>query len=134
MDDNSLLFYSKHILLPQIDYEGQLKLNNAKVAIVGAGGLGCAAAMYLAVSGVGQIHLIDHDVVEQSNLSRQILYTNEDLGKSKVIAARNKLLAHNYHIEVIAHAEKFTKDNADIFFDKSKVDLILDCSDNFSTR
>lgn len=134
MDDDALLYYSKQILLPQVGYSGQVKLNNARVAVIGLGGLGCSVALYLTLSGVGTLHLVDHDVVELSNLSRQILYTEENLSQLKVEAARDELLRHNPKIEVITYPSKITTANASSLLNTGQVDLVLDCTDNFATR
>jgi adenylyltransferase/sulfurtransferase len=124
--------YSRHLILEEIGLEGQLKLKKATVLVIGAGGLGCPVLQYLSAAGVGCIGLIDDDVVEQSNLQRQILYTLKDIGKSKVESAAKRLQLLNPFIKFDAHKTRLTKDNALELFEK--YDLIVDGSDNFPTR
>lgn len=124
--------YDRHLLLPEIGLEGQLKLKSASVLVVGAGGLGCPALQYLASAGVGRIVICDDDKVELSNLQRQILHSTEDIGNNKAQNAREKLLALNPEIQVEAHELKLSAKNALNLV--SSVDVVLDASDNFSTR
>ncbi|GAA4272887.1 HesA/MoeB/ThiF family protein [Aquimarina gracilis] len=124
--------YHRQIILPEIGEEGQKKLNSSKVLVIGAGGLGCPALQYLAAAGVGTIGIIDFDVVEISNLHRQILYGDSSVGKNKALAAKNRLEDLNPTIHVNAYPEKLTPKNAITIF--SKYDIIVDGSDNFSTR
>lgn len=132
MDDQKLLRYNRQIMLPQIDIAGQQILLNAHVMIVGLGGLGSPAAMYLASAGVGHISLVDFDHVDLSNLQRQIVHSNHDIGRAKVESAHARLHALNPDISITCLAEKMTaetlKENLDT------VNVILDCSDNFETR
>lgn len=124
--------YSRHLLLEKVGKQGQLKLKQAKVVIIGAGGLSCPVLQYLAAAGVGTIGVVDDDIVEHSNLQRQILYTHEDIGKSKVAAAVNRLQGLNPFIQFNAHQTRLTKDNA---LDLLKpYDIIVDGTDNFPTR
>ncbi len=124
--------YSRHLILAGFGEEAQLKLKKAKVLVVGAGGLGCPALLYLTAAGVGTISIIDDDKVSESNLQRQILFNNEDVGKEKVFAAKEKLNAQNPFIKIETYSEKITKKNAlDIIKDH---DLVIDGSDNFATR
>ncbi len=132
MNDNQLLRYSRHILLPQIGYEGQEKLTHSHALIVGAGGLGCPAALYLAAGGVGTLTVCDFDAVDLSNLQRQILHTTATVGVNKAVSARNSLLAINPDVQI--HTVK-TKSSADEFAKLiTQADVVLDCSDNFATR
>ena len=124
--------YSRHILLPQIGGRGQQKLLASKVLVVGMGGLGCPASYYLAAAGVGTLGLVDKDVVDTSNLQRQILYSTKDLGRPKVECARERLQALNPDCKVIAYQESFTEENARDFV--SGYDVVIDGADNFPTR
>ncbi|MGI9169411.1 MAG: HesA/MoeB/ThiF family protein, partial [Caulobacteraceae bacterium] len=124
--------YARHLVLREIGGPGQQKLKAASVAIVGAGGLGCPAALYLAAAGVGRIVLIDPDTVSLSNLQRQILYGAEDIGAVKVTAAAARLRDINPHITVEPVAEPLTADNAAALI--AGADVALDGTDNFATR
>jgi adenylyltransferase/sulfurtransferase len=127
-----LIRYSRHFLLPEVGEDGQAKLLQAKVLMVGAGGLGCPAAYYLAAAGVGTLGVIDNDVVDISNLQRQILHTNDRVGMPKVESAQKTLQALNPDIKVIPYQAKLTSENIlDILQD---YDMILDGCDNFPTR
>jgi molybdopterin/thiamine biosynthesis adenylyltransferase/rhodanese-related sulfurtransferase len=124
--------YSRHILLREIGVEGQLKLLRSKVLIVGAGGLGSPCALYLAAAGVGAIGIIDHDVVDVSNLQRQIIHRTEDVGRPKVESAKEAIKRLNPDVEVITYSERLSKENGwEIFQD---YDLVIDGSDNFPTK
>ncbi|MGL4766636.1 MAG: HesA/MoeB/ThiF family protein [Formosimonas sp.] len=132
MNDNQLLRYARHIQLPEIDLHGQQAWLDAHALIIGAGGLGSAAAMYLAASGVGRISLVDDDVVELSNLQRQIIHTTPHLGQSKVNSARAMLHALNPEVQVLTHAQRA---DAPLLRELAPAaDVVLDCSDNFTTR
>ena len=124
--------YNRHIILPEIGQTGQEKLTNAKVLVVGAGGLGCPVLQYLAAAGIGTLGVIDFDVVEESNLQRQILFGTSSLGKNKAEAAKKRLEDLNNEISIIAYPEKLTYQNALELF--NQYDLIVDGSDNFETR
>lgn len=124
--------YSRHIKLTEIGVEGQAKLLAAKVLVIGAGGLGCPVLQYLTAAGVGTIGVIDYDVVEKSNLQRQILYGITDLGINKAVAAKNRLNNLNSDVQIIAIPEKLTVQNARTLF--KDYDIIVDGTDNFSTR
>ncbi len=124
--------YHRQILLPEIGEEGQQKIATAKVLVIGAGGLSCPVLQYLAAAGVGTLGIIDFDHVEASNLHRQILYGNSSLGKNKAVAAKERLSDLNPEITIEAYPEKLTPKNAISLF--SKYDIIVDGSDNFSTR
>lgn len=124
--------YSRHILLPKVGGKGQKKINNAKVLMVGAGGLGAPVGYYLAAAGVGKIGIVDGDQVELSNLQRQIVHSTEDLGKNKGVSARETLLALNPGIEVVTYQTRVTSENiSDILKD---YEIVVDGSDNFPTR
>jgi molybdopterin/thiamine biosynthesis adenylyltransferase/rhodanese-related sulfurtransferase len=124
--------YSRHLLLPQVGEAGQRRLRDARVLVLGAGGLGAPAAFYLAAAGVGHLRIADHDVVERSNLHRQIIHTDAGVGMPKVESARERLLALNPHIEVEAIQQRVTSDNIDGLM--RDVDVVLDGSDNFPLR
>lgn len=127
-----LIRYSRHILLPEFGKEGQLKLKNASVLVIGAGGLGSPVLLYLTAAGVGNIGIADFDEVDLSNLQRQILFSEDDIGVSKANAALLKLKALNPHISFNIHEEKITSKNAlEVIKD---YDIIADGSDNFPTR
>lgn len=124
--------YSRHIILPEVGGKGQKKICQSKVFITGAGGLGSPAAFYLAAAGVGTIGIIDHDVVDLSNLQRQILHSTRTLNRPKVESAKETLEALNPDVNIIPYREKLTSANImDIIKD---YDIILDGSDNFPTR
>lgn len=125
-------FYEKHLLLPDFGEEKQLMLRKSRVLIVGAGGLGCPVLQYLTAAGVGSIKVIDHDIVSKSNLHRQILYGVDDIGKYKVDVAKEKLSKQNPFVSIEVLKEKFSPENARNLV--SQVDVVVDCSDNFSTR
>ncbi|UOA09224.1 molybdopterin-synthase adenylyltransferase MoeB [Methylobacter sp. S3L5C] len=132
MNDNQLLRYSRQIMLPQVDIEGQQKLLAAKVLIVGAGGLGSPAAMYLAAAGIGNITIYDDDEVELSNLQRQIAHHTVDIGTDKVISTRETLNKLNPDVNVKAVKQRLTGEQLNR--EVKAADVVLDCSDNFSTR
>jgi len=124
--------YSRHLLLPEIGVEGQKKLKAAKVLIVGTGGLGAPLALYLAAAGVGTIGLVDYDVVDESNLQRQIIHSTKDVGRPKVASAKDRIKGINPLINVVTHNEMLTSKNAlELFAD---YDIIADGTDNFQTR
>lgn len=124
--------YDRQMILPEIGEEGQKKLLNAKVLIVGVGGLGSPIALYLAGAGVGCIGLLDDDVVSISNLQRQVLYSEKELGKSKAVCAAERLSALNSEIKVQSYSTRLTEDNAfDII---GEYDMVVDGCDNFATR
>ena len=124
--------YSRHLILPEINLEGQQKLKAARVLVVGAGGLGSPVLLYLAAAGVGQIGIIDFDVVDESNLHRQVLFTVNDVGQPKVEIAKKRLLQLNPHLDIKIYNSNFTKDNAlEIIKD---YEVVADGTDNFQTR
>ena len=124
--------YDRQIKLNEVGVSGQEKLRNARALIVGVGGLGCPAAQYLAGAGIGRIGLMDHDKVSITNLHRQILYDENDIGNSKALVAKEKLQRLNGEIELVAIEEALTIDNAEKLF--LQYDLILDGTDNFETK
>ncbi len=132
MNDQQLLRYSRQIMLPQVDIAGQQKLLGAKVLIVGAGGLGSPASMYLAAAGVGQITIYDDDRVDLTNLQRQIAHNTSDIGLDKVISTLNTLKNINPEVKVLARKARLQ----DEILEKevAVADVVLDCSDNFTTR
>ena len=132
MDDHQLLRYSRHILLPEIGIEGQQRLLDAKALIIGLGGLGSPAALYLAASGVGQLTLCDHDTVDFSNLQRQIIHRTASVGQPKVVSAQAALRDINPEVECIALPLR--ADEARLRDLVAQADVVLDCSDNFATR
>jgi molybdopterin/thiamine biosynthesis adenylyltransferase len=124
--------YSRHLLIPEVGEAGQLKLLNAKVLCIGAGALGSPVALYLAAAGVGTLGIADADVVDESNLQRQILHTTDRVGKPKTESAKITLNALNPEVKVIEHRVRVDRDNAIELF--KQYDVIVDGSDNFSTR
>lgn len=132
MDDQQLLRYSRHILLPEIGIEGQQKILEAHVLIVGAGGLGSPVALYLAASGVGTLTLCDNDTVDLTNLQRQILHRTSSVGSSKVESGQHTLSEINPEIKVIALNERLAAERLQQWV--AQVDVVVDCSDNFDTR
>lgn len=123
--------YARHICLSEVGLAGQEKLKKARVLLIGAGGIGSPAAYYLAAAGVGRIGIIDHDVVERSNLQRQILFSTEDIGKPKAEIAKLRIAALNPNTEVRAYAVRLTSENAHHLI--ADYDLVLDGSDNYFT-
>jgi molybdopterin/thiamine biosynthesis adenylyltransferase len=124
--------YARHIILPGIGGDGQRKLMEARVLVIGAGGLGSPAAMYLAAAGVGTIGLVDFDRVELSNLQRQLLHDTSDVGRSKVDSARDRLTELNPNVEVVGHDTLLSSENA--FDVLGGYDVVLDGTDNFPVR
>ena len=124
--------YSRHIIMGQVGSLGQRKLINAKVLIIGAGGLGSPSAVYLALAGVGTVGIVDFDVVEISNLQRQILHHNDDVGRPKVVSAQDSLHAYNPDVNVVVHETMLSSENAmDII---SQYDIVINGADNFPSR
>lgn len=132
MDDAQLLRYSRHILLNEIGVEGQQRWLDARVLVVGAGGLGSPAALYLAAAGVGRIVLADGDVVDLTNLQRQTLHVLERVGKAKALSAKAALAAVNPQVEVCPITARLHGEG--LAAAVAEVDVVLDCSDNFATR
>jgi len=132
LSDQELLRYSRQVLLAQIDIDGQLRLKHSKALIVGLGGLGSPVALYLAAAGVGELHLADFDTVDLTNLQRQVIHDSASVGMSKVDSAVQRLQAINPEITLVAHRQALDEDS--LASAVAAVDLVLDCSDNFTTR
>ncbi|AMG73115.1 HesA/MoeB/ThiF family protein [Sphingopyxis granuli] len=132
LSDAELDRYARQIIVPQFGGAGQAKLKDAHVALIGAGGIGCPAAAYLAAAGVGRLTIIDHDRVELSNLHRQPLFTNADIGAPKAECAARAARRINPHVEAVPMVERLGADNADALL--AGASLILDGCDNFATR
>ena len=129
---DEILRYQRHLTLPDFSYKAQLELKRAKVLVVGAGGLGCPVLQYLAAAGVGLLGIVDDDVVSHSNLQRQILFTEAEIGQQKAELAATKLKSINPHIRCVAHGVRLGLENAQQLI--GQYDVIVDCSDNFPTR
>lgn len=127
-----LIRYNRQMILPEIGIKGQEKIFSAKVLVVGAGGLGCPALLYLSAAGIGTIGIIDFDKVELHNLHRQILYSTEDVGKSKANTAAEKLKNQNPHTNILVFDEMLSETNAEKII--SQFNIVVDGSDNFLTR
>ncbi len=132
LDDDALLRYSRHILLPQIGIEGQARIANARALIVGAGGLGSPAALYLASAGIGTLVLADGDTVDLTNLQRQILHRTRSIGQPKVDSGTATLAEINPHCHVVPLRERLSGERLEA--EIAAADVILDCCDNFTTR
>ncbi len=132
LSHTEILRYSRHLVIPEISLEGQMKLKAASVLIAGTGGLGSSVSLYLAAAGIGHIGLVDYDTVEISNLQRQIIHGESTLGRPKVESARERMLDVNCDIKVEIYNEILTSENA--YRIAGPYDLILDCTDNFPTR
>src|SRR6202158_4006248 len=129
---DEVLRYSRHLILPEVGMEGQQKLKAAKVLCVGTGGLGSPLALYLAAAGIGTLGLVDFDVVDASNLQRQVIHSTKDVGRKKLDSAAEKMQAINPHVEVVKHEVALSSENAlDILKD---YDIVVDGTDNFPTR
>jgi sulfur-carrier protein adenylyltransferase/sulfurtransferase len=129
---DEVLRYSRHLIMPEVGLEGQLQLKQAKVLLIGAGGLGSPLALYLAAAGVGKLGVVDFDVVDFTNLQRQVLHGTEDVGRSKLASAAETIRSINPYVEVVPHETRLTSQNAlEIFED---YDVIADGTDNFATR
>ena len=129
---NEVKRYSRHLIIPDVGMTGQKRMKNARVLCVGAGGLGSPALLYLAAAGVGTLGVIDFDVVDESNLQRQIIHGQSDIGRPKALSARDSIKEINPYVNVIVHEEALTNDNVMEIF--SQYDLIVDGTDNFATR
>lgn len=136
LSDNELLRYARQILLDGWDIDAQIRLKSARIVIIGAGGLGCPASETLVRAGLGQVHLIDDDVIEASNLQRQTLFLPEDIDKPKALAAAEMLARINPLMKARGTVARLGEDNAYELLDMAigKPDLLLDCTDNFATR
>ncbi|HVQ14818.1 MAG TPA: ThiF family adenylyltransferase, partial [Vicinamibacterales bacterium] len=124
--------YSRHLIMPEMGMDGQRKLKTGSVLCIGAGGLGSPAAMYLAAAGIGRLGIVDFDVVDFSNLQRQLLHTTNDVGRTKLASAKDKIVALNPHVQVDTYEEALSSENAMRLF--KGYDVILDGTDNFPTR
>jgi adenylyltransferase/sulfurtransferase len=124
--------YSRHLIIPDVGMTGQKRLKNAKVLVVGAGGLGSPALLYLAAAGVGTLGIVDFDVVDESNLQRQIIHGQSDVGKPKALSAKESIEEANPFVEVVLHEERL--DSTNVFEIFGPYDLIVDGTDNFATR
>jgi len=132
LSNNEIARYSRHLILPEVGMEGQQKLKAAKVLCVGTGGLGAPLTYYLAAAGIGTLGLVDFDVVDESNLQRQIIHSTADVGRPKIDSAADKLQALNPHLKIVKHETMLTSENAlDIIKD---YDIVADGTDNFPTR
>jgi molybdopterin/thiamine biosynthesis adenylyltransferase/rhodanese-related sulfurtransferase len=132
LSKDEILRYSRHLIMPEVGMEGQLKLKQARVLCIGAGGLGAPLALYLAAAGVGTLGIVDFDVVDFTNLQRQVIHDTNDVGRPKLESARDTILDINPNVEVIPYETRLTSENAlDIFKD---FDLVADGTDNFPTR
>src|SRR5947207_4207321 len=125
--------YSRHLLIPEVGEQGQLKLLESKILLIGAGGLGSPASLYLAAAGVGRIGIVDADVVDESNLQRQIVHSTERLGEAKVESAKSTIEALNPDVQVVAYKERLTSENVERIL-ADGWDVIVDGADNFPTR
>lgn len=132
LSNEEILRYSRHLIMPEVGMQGQRKLKAASVLMIGTGGLGAPLGMYLAAAGVGRIGIVDFDVVEESNLQRQIIHGSRDLGRRKVESARDRMRDINPHIEIETHETRLTSQNALGLF--RNYDIIVDGTDNFPTR
>ena len=132
MNDNQLLRYSRHILLPQIEYAGQEKLTKSHALIVGVGGLGSPVALYLAASGVGKLTICDFDNVDLTNLQRQIIHTTQSVGINKAVSAQQTIYEINPEINVQTIQQKSSEAEFKVLAETA--DVVIDCSDNFATR
>jgi molybdopterin/thiamine biosynthesis adenylyltransferase/rhodanese-related sulfurtransferase len=125
--------YSRHLLIPEVGEEGQLKLLDSRVLLIGAGGLGSPASLYLAAAGVGKLGIVDADVVDASNLQRQVIHATDRLGEPKVLSAKRTIEALNPDVQVVPYEERLTSENIDRILDEGW-DVIVDGADNFPTR
>jgi sulfur-carrier protein adenylyltransferase/sulfurtransferase len=132
LSKEEILRYSRHLIMPEVGMDGQLKLKQAKVLTIGAGGLGAPLALYLAAAGVGKLGMVDFDVVDFTNLQRQVIHGTSDVGKPKLQSARESIAEINPNVEVVPYETRLTSENAlDIFKD---YDIVADGTDNFPTR
>ena len=132
MDDSQLLRYSRHILLNEVGVEGQERIMQGRALVIGVGGLGSPAILYLATAGIGHLTLVDHDTVDVTNLQRQIAHTEDRVGQAKVDSARQTLLAINSQLHITALNERADAPRLNALV--ADADVVLDCSDNFATR
>jgi len=132
LSNDEIQRYSRHLILPEVGMEGQLKLKQAKVLMIGAGGLGAPLGLYLAAAGIGKIGMVDFDVVEMSNLQRQVIHGTSDIGRPKIDSAAERMADINPYLEIVKYNTRLSSENAlDIFKD---YDIVVDGTDNFPTR
>lgn len=132
LSQQEVLRYSRHLIIPEVGLEGQRRLKDARVLMVGAGGLGSPIGLYLAAAGVGTLGIVEFDVVDETNLQRQLLHGTKDVGRKKLDSARDRIHDVNPNVEVVPHEARLTSENAlDII---SRYDLVVDGTDNFATR
>ena len=129
LSQTEILRYARHLILPEVGLEGQRRLKDASVLLIGSGGLGSPIALYLAAAGIGRIGVVDYDVVEDSNLQRQVIHGTKQLGELKVESARQRMLEINPYIQVEVYNEVFSSDNAMRISDG--YDILVDGTDNF---
>src|SRR2546422_9132092 len=132
LSNDEILRYSRHLIMPEVGMNGQLKLKQAKVLTIGAGGLGAPLALYLAAAGVGKLGIVDFDVVDETNLQRQIIHGTSDVGRPKLDSAADRIAEINPYVKVVKHKTMVSSENAMQLFEP--YDLIVDGSDNFPTR
>ena len=132
LSDDELLRYSRQILLPQIDIDGQLRIQAGRVLVIGLGGLGSPVALYLAAAGVGELHLADFDSVDLTNLQRQVIHDSQSVGQGKVESAMARLAALNPHVQLVPLRQALDSDS--LAAAVAAVDVVVDCCDNFATR
>lgn len=132
MNDEELLRYSRQIMLPDFDIQGQQALGEARALILGLGGLGSPAALYLAAAGMGELVLVDHDTVDLSNLQRQIAHTTQTVGTPKAVSAATQIAGINPNVRVSTHTESLQENNAERLL--HGVNVVLDCTDNYTSR
>lgn len=132
LNEQEIKKYNRHILLSEIGETGQLKLKQSKVLVIGAGGLGCPVLQYLCAAGVGTLGIVDFDTIDESNLQRQILFNENDIGKLKVKVAAEKLQLQNSYITLLTYCEHLCAENVEAIF--KNFEIIVDCTDNFSSR
>jgi adenylyltransferase/sulfurtransferase len=132
LSQEEILRYSRHLIIPEVGLEGQRRLKDARVLMVGAGGLGSPIGLYLAAAGVGHLGIVEFDVVDETNLQRQILHGTKDVGRKKVDSARDRIRDVNPHVEVVPHETRLTSENALEIV--KQYDLVVDGTDNFATR
>src|ERR1700755_315258 len=132
LSNDEIARYSRHLILPEVGLEGQKKLKAARVLMIGTGGLGSPLGLYLTAAGIGTLGIVDFDVVDESNLQRQIIHGTKDVGRPKIASARDRLLDINPNVQIDAYETRLTSENAlDLF---KEYDVVVDGTDNFQTR
>ena len=132
LSQQEVLRYSRHLIIPEVGLEGQRRLKDARVLMVGAGGLGSPIGLYLAAAGVGRLGIVEFDVVDETNLQRQLLHGTKDVGRKKLDSARERIHDVNPNVEVVPHEARLTSENALEIIEP--YDLVVDGTDNFATR